>query len=423
MNAVHALYDCKGLINQTNVKDGTLESSLLAAGNGIDAELNKETYAFVALQNLIDECEPFKDKIGEGVNKFTADGFEAAFAAAEAALQSGSNVAAALEKLKNVKDAMTINQPQPGFYRIKNASNGKYICSTPVTDGRQSLVENADDKTTVYYLSADNRLTNSLGINIAENSYPAKNTLGTTFEFLINNNGYYMIKSTERVEPLYAHNDNGDLLSYDYNGGTYADNLKDAWTLEPVTETADQPVITKQMTAAYATIAAPVALNVPSGVTAYTVKVDGEVAKLTELGKVIPAGVPAVIKGTEGTTYTFTFAPEGSTTNENDLQGVYVSTTIPAETTAYVLAVGSKGVGFYLLNATDRTLAANKAYLVLPAGAENVKAFILNIGDLTGIESVATGAEAEEYYDLQGRRVTKPTKGIYVTKSGKKVIF
>ena len=423
MNAVHALYDCKNHVNQTDIENGTLESSLLAAGNGIDAELNKDTYASVALQNLIDECKPFADKIGEGVNKFTADGFADALAAAEDALQSGSNVAAALENLKNVKDAMTINQPKPGFYRIKNASNDKYICSTPVADGRQSLVDNADDKTTVYYLSADNRLTNSLGINIAENSHPAKNTLGTTFEFLINNNGYYMIKSTERVEPLYAHYDGSDLLSYDFNGGNYADNVKDAWELEPVTETADQPVITKVMAADYATIAAPVALNVPSGVTAYTVKVDGEVAKLTELGKVIPAGVPAVIKGTTGASYEFTFAPEGLTTNENDLQGVYVETEIPAETVAYVLAKGTQGVGFYLLSDEDRTLAANKAYLVLPAGAENVKAFILNTGDLTGIESVATGAEAEEYYDLQGRRVTKPTKGIYVTKSGKKVIF
>ena len=31
--------------------------------------------------------------------------------------------------------------------------------------------------------------------------------------------------------------------------------------------------------------------------------------------------------------------------------------------------------------------------------------------------------ENEEYYDLQGRRVKNPTKGIYITKSGKKVLF
>lgn len=45
-------------------------------------------------------------------------------------------------------------------------------------------------------------------------------------------------------------------------------------------------------------------------------------------------------------------------------------------------------------------------------------------GPTTGIEDTVTeGVTAEEYYDLQGRRVLNPVKGIYVTKSGKKVIF
>lgn len=390
---------------------------------------NDQLAAYAELQTLISACEPFKDKIGPGLNQFTSDDLNPALEAAKAVIAQDIyenptlNVTEVRDRLKAAKEALTINQPDPGFYRIKSVSKNKYVCSTPVADGRQSLVDNADDETTVFYLSADNRLTNSIGVNLNKDTRPDGNNLGTTFEFLINNNGYYMIKSTERTEPLYPHYDGGDLLSYDFSGGTYADKLVDAWTLESVTETADQPVITKVMAADYATIAAPVALNVPADVTAYTVKVEGEVAKLTELSGVIPAGVPAVIKGTKGTTYKFTFAPDASTENNTDLRGVYVETEIPAETTAYVLAKGNQGVGFYLLDATDRTLAANKAYLVLPAGAENVKAFILNTGDLTGIESVATGAEAEEYYDLQGRRVTKPTKGIYVTKSGKKVIF
>lgn len=424
MNAVHALYDCKNHVNQTDIENGTLESSLLAAGNGIDAELNKDTYASVALQNLIDECKPFADKIGEGVNKFTADGFADALAAAEAALQSGSNVAAALENLKNVKEAMTINQPETGkFYRIKSVAKNKYVSSVPVADGRESLIDEAD-ATTVFYLSDDNRLTNSIGVNLGSNSGPAGNSLGTTFEFQINNNGYYLIKSTERVEPLYPHYDNGDLLSYDFSGGVYADKLADAWTLEEVNDEASQPKITKQMTAQYATVAAPVALNIPADVKAYTVKVDGEVAKLTEItGGVIPAGVAAVIEKTgAGESYEFTFAPSGSTANANDLQGVYVETTIPAKNNAYVLANGTKGVGFYLLSETERVLGANKAYLSIPNDAAGVKAFVLDLGDLTGINSTEVAGE-EVYYDLQGRRVLKPVKGIYVTKSGKKVFF
>lgn len=185
--------------------------------------------------------------------------------------------------MKAAKEALTINQPETGkFYRIKSVAKNKYVSSVPVADGRESLIDEAD-ATTVFYLSADNRLTNSIGVNLGSNSGPAGNSLGTTFEFQINNNGYYLIKSTERVEPLYPHYDNGDLLSYDFSGGVYADKLADAWTLVEVNDEASQPKITKQMTAQYATVAAPVALNIPADVKAYTVKVDGEVAKLTEI--------------------------------------------------------------------------------------------------------------------------------------------
>ena len=386
--------------------------------------------AYAELQTLIPACEPFVGKIGTGLNQFTSDDLVPALTAAKEVAAKDiyeypdMDVTAAKERLKAAKEALAINQPETGkFYRIKSVAKNKYVSSVPVADGRESLIDEAD-ATTVFYLSDDNRLTNSIGVNLGSNSGPAGNSLGTTFEFQINNNGYYLIKSTERVEPLYPHYDNGDLLSYDFSGGVYADKLADAWTLEEVNDEASQPKITKQMTAQYATVAAPVALNIPADVKAYTVKVDGEVAKLTEItGGVIPAGVAAVIEKTgAGESYEFTFAPSGSTANANDLQGVYVETTIPDENNAYVLADGTKGVGFYLLSETERVLGANKAYLSVPNDAAGVKAFVLDLGDLTGINSTEVAGE-EVYYDLQGRRVLKPVKGIYVTKSGKKVFF
>lgn len=398
-------------------------------GESYDIEKIDQLDAYAELQTLVSACEPFKDKIGTGLNQFTSDDLNPALEAAKAVIAQDIyenptlNVTDVRDRLKDAKEALTINQPEPGFYRIKSVAKNKYVSSVPVADGRESLIDEADE-TTVFYLSDDNRLTNSIGVNLGSNSGPAGNSLGTTFEFQINNNGYYLIKSTERVEPLYPHNDNGDLLSYDFNGGVYADKLADAWTLEEVNDEASQPKITKQMTAQYATVAAPVALNIPADVKAYTVKVDGEVAKLTEItGGVIPAGVAAVIEKTgAGESYKFTFAPSGSTANANDLQGVYVETTIPAENNAYVLANGTKGVGFYLLSETERVLGANKAYLSVPNDAAGVKAFVLDLGDLTGINSTEVAGE-EVYYDLQGRRVLKPVKGIYVTKSGKKVFF
>lgn len=432
VNPIHAQYD--GLIVRYQIFTPNSASAwtlqYVGESKNIEKIDDEELAAYAELQTLIPACEPFADKIGTGLNQFTSDDLVPALTAAKeiAAKDIYKNpdldVIAVKNRLKAAKEALTINQPETGkFYRIKSVSKNKYVSSVPVADGRESLIDEAD-ATTVFYLSDDNRLTNSIGVNLGSNSGPAGNSLGTTFEFQINNNGYYLIKSTERVEPLYPHYDNGDLLSYDFSGGVYADKLADAWTLEEVNDEASQPKITKQMTAQYATVAAPVALNIPADVKAYTVKVDGEVAKLTEItGGVIPAGVAAVIEKTgAGESYEFTFAPSGSTANANDLQGVYVETTIPAENNAYVLANGTKGVGFYLLSETERVLGANKAYLSVPNDAAGVKAFVLDLGDLTGINSTEVAGE-EVYYDLQGRRVLKPVKGIYVTKSGKKVFF
>lgn len=45
-------------------------------------------------------------------------------------------------------------------------------------------------------------------------------------------------------------------------------------------------------------------------------------------------------------------------------------------------------------------------------------------GGTTGVEGAVTATQKKEtFYDLNGRPVAYPTKGIYVTSSGKKVLF
>lgn len=434
-NAIHAQQSNSEVVKYGNETSQASAWTFEYVGESknIDAVDEQKLAEFGELSELITACEPFEGKIGTGLNQFTSENFETALSAAKdvAAKDIYTNpnldITDTKNSLKAAKEALTINQPEPGkYYRIKSVAKNKYISSIPVndSDNRPKLIDEADEST-VYYLSADKRLTSAKAQNINKDSRPSATDLGTTFEFLINNNGYYLIKSTERNEPLYPHYDNGDLLSYDWQGGSFADKLVDAWILEEVTDEASLPKLTKTMTAEYATIAAPVALNIPSGVKAYTAKVNGDKATLTEIsGDVIPAGVAAVIKKTGAeSSYEFTFAPAGVSENESDLQGVYATYNVPTDTKAYVLANKEKGIGFYLLNAEDRTLAANKAYLVAPAEASGIKAFTFDFGGTTGIDNPETAVEAEEYYDLQGRRVMNPTKGIYVTKSGKKVLF
>ena len=177
--------------------------------------------------------------------------------------------------------------------------------------------------------------------------------------------------------------------------------------------------------AGYATINYPFAVELPDGLTAYTGGTisDNQIVLNAVEGRIIPANSPVILAGEAGT-YTLTILPENTDAAlASSLQGTLLPQTIDETTTAYVLAkpVTATEVGFYKLNDTDRTIGANKAYLTVAAAS--IKAFTFDFGGTTGIEKTEAVTEAEEYYDLQGRRVMNPTKGIYVTKSGKKVLF
>lgn len=91
----------------------------------------------------------------------------------------------------------------------------------------------------------------------------------------------------------------------------------------------------------------------------------------------------------------------------------------------YILYTSGATPGFYRAN--NSTVAAGKAYLDLngTAGARAVS-FSLNFDDVTAISEVATEVGDESasapVYDLQGRRVAQPAKGLYIV-NGKKVII
>ena len=157
------------------------------------------------------------------------------------------------------------------------------------------------------------------------------------------------------------------------------------------------------------------------GITAYIASVNGSKVKLTKVTKV-PAGKGVILKGAAAE---YTLQP--TTDDTDDITGnellVSDGTVTGDGSTIYVLANDKNGVGFYLLQEGD-ALAADKAYLkVSNSGARQ----FIGFGDdneTTGIDSLtpALSKGEEVYYDLQGRRVAQPTKGLYVV-NGKKVII
>ncbi len=157
----------------------------------------------------------------------------------------------------------------------------------------------------------------------------------------------------------------------------------------------------------------------------YISAVNGTSATLTENtdDKVITAGQAVVLKSTASPiTLTYSANASGCAYTANKLAGVDAATSCEANSN-YTLANVS-GLGFYKFSGT--TLAANKAYL--PGSAvdtANSRGLTFSFGDdnTTGISGVAGEAAESDavYYDLQGRRVDQPTKGLYI-RNGKKIV-
>ena len=170
-----------------------------------------------------------------------------------------------------------------------------------------------------------------------------------------------------------------------------------------------------------ATLVLPFDAELPAGVTAYTLNytAGSDAVKATAV-TVITANQPVLINAADGN---YTFTSKG-TTNSNEpqygaLTGVYATSVVPSG--SYILTNGGTGVGFRKADGSTNTVAAYRAYLTADgAGAPS----FLNIefGGTTGISQIENGESGiENYYDLQGRRVLQPTRGLYIV-NGKKVI-
>ena len=92
---------------------------------------------------------------------------------------------------------------------------------------------------------------------------------------------------------------------------------------------------------------------------------------------------------------------------------------VDGEYTNYILNKKNGVLGFYKAN--GRKVAAGKAYLKMLTGSGAAE-FIGFDGEVTAIESLTAENANNEIFDLQGRRVAKAAKGVYIV-NGKKVVL
>ena len=140
----------------------------------------------------------------------------------------------------------------------------------------------------------------------------------------------------------------------------------------------------------------------------------------------VPRNTPIFIEGVAGTICTVKLLTTEPTTDvsANTLRGTTLpqTATLTSGETAYVIATPSgKETALYRLGA-DVKIPVNKAYYV--SGQQQTSKLGLNFGEVTEISNAVTAQPAlkdEILYDLRGHRVVYPTRGIYVTGSGRKI--
>ena len=141
---------------------------------------------------------------------------------------------------------------------------------------------------------------------------------------------------------------------------------------------------------------------------------------MTKVEAAVPAGTPLMLMGTAGTEYSVPVAATAEAVVGNLLVAGDGSTTIGG-TSRYDYILYSDGL-FYRAN--EGVLAVGKDYLHLDAEpSANALNIIFDDGDVTGINLTPALSQSKGvYFDLMGRKVAQPTKGLYIV-NGRKVVI
>ncbi len=167
------------------------------------------------------------------------------------------------------------------------------------------------------------------------------------------------------------------------------------------------------------------------GVTAYKAAVDGDNVVLTAItGNVVPANTGVILVADAAGTFEIPLTTTDATVTGNEMVGVTTVTAVPWEAGGskynYILQKkeGESEVKFY--KATGANLKANRAYLsttynVAAAGARGLNLVFADDMTTSLREMRNEEGEMRNVYNLNGQRVSQPTKGLYIV-NGKKYV-
>lgn len=399
---------------QSSAAAATTLADLLECGDKLGSEANPEETAYYLIRNVSRGAVGTNDDM----NKYLSS--EYVFCDKEGNLLDQVGTVKNDRNVKRTKDGAALlprlwkfeRASEEGKYYLLNVNAGHYAAFVTVAKlGKfEFSLEKPQETNGVFYIHATDTKFNSDKKVINDN----------TTMFLMGINDVYV--NAQNDMPA-AKDDKGYSEVAGWNTQTDAGNY---WQFIKVTEV---PLTIKAND--YTTLCLPFNVKLPenSAVKAYYAsQATGNVLKLTEITGIIPANEGVILQNTSETepaNISLAITTEETTTlTGNQLRGVTAKREGYTAKQNYVLADGNKGIGFYKANFT--AIAANKAYLPSEniTNAQGVMMAFSFGNEVTGIDNVNTAAPAaKKYYDLQGRRVLYPAKGIFVTEDGQKVLF
>ena len=415
--------------------------------------------AKISLQKRVDELTQVVDNATDKIGYYKSS--EAAklvgpIATAQSVLDGGSTEAetytGALTNLNSAVEGVDMNVILPvegKFYRFKHPTADAYMLSDETTKPGSTAKRlamgglEANKVSSIFYYGEDGTLLSYANGRYLSNAEAASTddwtclavgTTGSAATFgagsALGRVGFYLTSGRAYWSGHQTYVD---------AGGTFGSNAGYDWVVEEV----EWLPVAINTTVGYATFYSPVELELSQGrVKAYTGKVDGNVFKLTEQN-VVPANTGVILELQEGAEvengYTFLQVKETTLTDlDNDLIGTFAKTYVAGP--AYVLSAPTvETVGLYKaqLNKDSEGNAitegetgthflnnAFKAYLsatAVPSGAQALRFTRGGDDETTSIDNAQLTIDNVVIYDLQGRRVEKMEKGIYIV-NGKKVI-
>lgn len=300
-------------------------------------------------------------------------------------------------------------------------ATSKFACNATAQSGNKALFAFVGNPFAGYKI-VNRALGNSKAIGgaVSNNAHVSAVDYAGAPVFMFENNSGHLVFRNSAHSLGYLNDVNGNLGYWQHDNAATDGGSSLTFTLE-----SDIHELSVG-DAGYATLYLGFNAAIPANVEAYVVsEINNGYVTLEQVTGVLPAEEAVIVKAAKGN-YGFAQSSEApAVIGENLLEGTLVDTNIQGE--AYVLGMVDGEVGLYkaVMNQDGGTAFlnnANKAYLPAPTGM-GVASYSFRFPGTTAIEEVrGSEAGASVIYDLTGRKVDAPAKGIYVIDGKKKYV-